>query len=81
MTLVERLREKITAAGFSVSPRDDVGVPAACWYFDKKPKTLANWRCAGIGPRSLKVGGSVRYPLEGFLAYELALLEKAANSQ
>ena len=28
----------------------------------KSERTLANWRCARIGPRFVKLGNSVRYP-------------------
>ena len=42
----------------------------AAQFLRLKPKTLARWRWAGIGPRFLKVGGAVRYELaalEGFI--------------
>ncbi len=29
----------------------------------KSVRTLANWRCARIGPRFVKLGNSVRYPV------------------
>jgi hypothetical protein len=76
-TVVERLRNKFTDAGFPVSPRDDVGVAAVCWYFGKKEQTLANWRSAGKGPRWFR-NGTVRYPLEGLLEYERKQIENAA---
>lgn len=34
------------------------------------PKTLANMRTAGTGPTYVKIGGSVRYPLDAVEAYE-----------
>lgn len=30
-------------------------------YLNKAPKTLANWRSRGVGPRARKVGHSVIY--------------------
>lgn len=30
-------------------------------YLQKPVKTLANWRCLGVGPASIRVGGAVRY--------------------
>ncbi|NQW89643.1 helix-turn-helix domain-containing protein [Curtobacterium sp. VKM Ac-2861] len=33
------------------------------------PKTLANWRSAGIGPSYFKVGGRVRYDQAVILAW------------
>jgi hypothetical protein len=32
--------------------------------------TLANWRSLGKGPPFLKLGGRVRYPVDGLVAYE-----------
>ena len=29
----------------------------------KTERTLANWRCARIGPKFVKLGNSVRYPV------------------
>lgn len=34
------------------------------------PRTLEQWRWRGIGPRYLKIGGRVLYPLELVEAYE-----------
>ena len=31
--------------------------PAAAQYIGRKPKTLANWRAEGIGPRCFRSGG------------------------
>lgn len=36
------------------------------------PRTLEQWRWRGIGPRYLKVGARVLYPLEMVVAYEAA---------
>jgi len=35
---------------------------------NKDPKTLANWRSQGIGPRSFKVGGRIFYDWPEVLA-------------
>lgn len=34
--------------------------------FEKRisPRTLSNWRCAGTGPKFVKLGGRILYPLE-----------------
>jgi hypothetical protein len=34
------------------------------------PKTLANWRCAGLGLRYLKIGSKIRYRLSDVLQFE-----------
>lgn len=38
------------------------------------PRTLERWRWSGVGPRFIKIGGSVRYRLEDVLAYEAGRL-------
>lgn len=43
---------------------------AARWHMS--PRTLEQWRWRGIGPRYLKIGGRVIYPLEFVEAYEAA---------
>jgi predicted site-specific integrase-resolvase len=35
-----------------------------------KPHTLSNWRHAGTGPKYVRVGARVLYPIEEVLAYE-----------
>lgn len=42
------------------------------WGKAVTPKTLANWRSLGLGPRYVKLQGRVVYPLEGVVAYEEA---------
>lgn len=71
MTLFDCLRQKFTDAGFSVSPRGDVGAAAVCWYLQKAEHTLANWRSRRCGPRFVKIGGTIRYPLDAILQFEL----------
>ncbi|MBF0423413.1 MAG: helix-turn-helix domain-containing protein [Magnetococcales bacterium] len=34
------------------------------------PKTLQNWRCKGIGPPYIKIGGHILYRQEEIDAYE-----------
>jgi hypothetical protein len=41
---------------------------AARWALS--PKTLANWRCAGLGLRYVKIGARIRYRLGDVLQYE-----------
>lgn len=33
-------------------------------------RTLANWRCLGVGPKFTKVGGRILYPLAEVLSWE-----------
>jgi hypothetical protein len=42
------------------------------WGGAISPKTLANWRVKGLGPRWQKMGGRVVYALEAVLDYEKA---------
>ena len=35
-------------------------------------RTLERWRCLGTGPKYLKIGGRVTYPLAEVEAYEAA---------
>jgi hypothetical protein len=41
---------------------------AACWHLSEQ--TLANWRTAKKGPRFIRLGGDVRYPLAEVLRIE-----------
>lgn len=36
---------------------------AARWLNRITPRTLANWRCLGLGPRFRKIGGRILYPI------------------
>lgn len=38
------------------------------WHLSEQ--TLANWRTARKGPRFVRLGGAVRYPLAEVLAFE-----------
>lgn len=40
------------------------------WGGAISPKTLANWRVKGIGPRWSKIGGRIVYPLKAVLEFE-----------
>ena len=40
------------------------------WRNSISPATLASWRCRGLGPRYVKVGGRVLYPLAEVEFYE-----------
>jgi hypothetical protein len=41
--------------------------------------TLAKWRMRGYGPRFLKLGSKVLYPMDEVVAYETANLRAAAE--
>jgi hypothetical protein len=43
---------------------------SARWKGKPKPKTLANWRIEGRGPRATRLGRTVRYRLADVEAYE-----------
>ncbi len=43
------------------------------------PRTLEQWRWRGIGPRYLKIGGRVIYPLAEVEAFEAARLHQNTN--
>ncbi len=40
------------------------------WKGTITPRTLANWRCSGSGPRFVKIGGRVMYRLADVQAWE-----------
>jgi len=60
----------------SVSILDTNGAAA---HLGLKPKTLANQRCIGEGPRYLKLGGAVRYRVEDLDAYMAERLVTTAS--
>jgi len=33
-------------------------------------RTLANWRCSGIGPRFTRTGGRILYPIDALKEWE-----------
>lgn len=41
----------------------------AAAFLRLSPRTLANWRCLGIGPEFERVGRSVRYPVQALDAW------------
>jgi hypothetical protein len=40
------------------------------WGGAISPKTLANWRAKGIGPKWTKIGGRVVYPIAEVILFE-----------
>lgn len=44
-----------------------------------KPQTLANWRCIGLGPRFIKFGKKVLYPIDEVEKWERANLHSAST--
>lgn len=42
------------------------------------PRTLANWRSLGKGPRGVRLGRAVVYRLEDVVEYERSLFEDAS---
>jgi predicted site-specific integrase-resolvase len=45
---------------------------SARWKGTISPRTLANWRCTGNGPRFVKIGGRVMYRQSDVQAWENA---------
>ena len=66
---LEIIRKRLTDAGYSISPRNDVDANAAAWFLGKTSKTLANWRSESRGPAYINLGRDVRYPLTALLEY------------
>ena len=59
-------RHRLTAEALGLDPVEMYDAVAAAAYLGGQksplsPKTLANWRCSGLGPRFCRVGGRVRY--------------------
>lgn len=50
---------------------------AARWLMS--PRTLQQWRWKGEGPRYLKIGGRVIYPLDAVKAYEASHLHQSTT--
>jgi hypothetical protein len=62
--MIETVTVRITPDG-RLSRRD------AAAYLDRSPKTLAEWHCKGIGPRTRRIGGRCYYfqrDLDAFIA-------------
>lgn len=53
----------------------------AAEYLGLKTKTLDNWRCAGTGPKYLKLGARVIYPREELDAFRAANLRRSTSEQ
>lgn len=58
---VEQLKIRVT-------PDGRVDRPGAALVMGRAPKTLAQWKSKGIGPRSINVGGRVFYDWQEVLA-------------
>ena len=50
-------------------------------YMRLNPKTLANWRSKGRGPKFLKIGGRVLYPRAELDAYKASCLRQSTSQQ
>lgn len=65
-----------------VMPDGRVDRPNAAVAFGRSPKTLAEWKCKGIGPRPINVGGRVFYDWQEVRAMargELPLVRTLVN--
>ncbi len=47
------------------------------WQSAVTVKTLANWRCLGMGPSFTKVGGRIVYSLSDVLSWEASRRQQA----
>ena len=56
--------ENITAVVVNMLPDGRMRADEAAKYLGHSPKTLAQWRSKGTGPRSVKRGGRVFYRLD-----------------
>lgn len=68
-TTTPRRRIKTTPERPLVAPRLTEAELARRW--DLSPRTLQQWRLRGQGPRYLKLGTAVRYPLDWIEDYEI----------
>lgn len=59
---IEQVKVRITPDG-RLSRAD------AAAFLGYAPKTLADWKCRGIGPKSLQVGGRIFYRLTDLEAF------------
>jgi predicted site-specific integrase-resolvase len=56
--------ENVTAVVVKMLPDGRMRAEEAAKYVGLSSKTLAQWRCQGKGPRSVKRGGRVFYRLD-----------------
>ncbi len=52
---------------------------AAKWLGDLAPRTLANWRSQGRGPRFIRVGRLIRYDIRDLEAYLASRIVETDN--
>lgn len=76
---MSELRNQIQAAVADGRLTDGlVDICEAARILGKQPGTLYQWRSKGLGPRSYKVGGSVRYDPADLRAYLLGHVSEPA---
>lgn len=59
-------------------------LPSRAWLYpeevadrlQRSKRTLANWRNEGVGPKHIKIGNRVAYPIKDFIEWEKKLLNK-----
>lgn len=51
------------------------------WRDSVSTKTLANWRVRGFGPKFLKLGNRIVYPLDQILAWESVRLHDQTRKE
>lgn len=52
-----------------------------CKRWSLVPKTLEKWRYKGIGPKYVKVGGRILYPMQDVLSFESQGLYAKINNK
>ena len=78
MILIDEVRKRFEAAGYRISPRDDVTEAGAAWFLGIAAGTLGNWRTQKRAPRHIKLGSGTHYPIEGLLDWLARRMSDAA---
>ena len=66
---VELDQSRVEPVRIRVLPDGRMDRKNAAKYLDREPKTLAEWKGSGIGPRCVKVGGRCFYYKDDLDAY------------
>lgn len=76
-----QIHEPISPNSPTSTPRPHLTQRELAKRWNKSEGTLERFRSEGIGPRFLKIGGTVRYRLEDIEAYERDCLYDSACSK
>ncbi|MCB1636761.1 MAG: helix-turn-helix domain-containing protein [Xanthomonadales bacterium] len=67
--LADQLAAELRRRGHQITWDGRVSLPVAAEILSKSQGTLRNWRTAGKGPITVKVGGSLSYRLTDLVAF------------